>query len=516
MGRLRARLDRLEARPRERRYPEGLLDNVARFTAEVGSRPLRPYQVTVAEAVLDSVRRGRGDVITVMMARQMGKNQTSAALEYYLLGLFSRAGGQMVKAAPTFKPQIINSMLRLGRELEGPYTAGRSRPVFGYGLQLGRARILFFSAEKGSNVVGATADILLEIDEAQDVDETKYLQDFRPMASTTNATTVLYGTAWTEDCLIEKTRRHNLELEERDGRRRHFEFDWTTLAALNPAYKQFVSSEIARMGIDHPVVRTQYLLHAVPGLGKFLSAKQRELLRGRHDRLRAPEAGGVVSGPSGHGVSGRGVSGHAVYVAGVDIAGEDEEASDAALRALKPRRDSTVVTIGRVSWNDEGEVGVEVVEHYWWTGRDHQTQLQELERLTREVWNCRRVVVDATGVGAGLASWLGRTLGELVVEPFVFSAPSKSRLGFQLLEMINTGRCSVYGDGGDEAAELWGEVGLARYEMRENNQMRWYVAPHEGHDDFLVSLALCCQAAQGAARPAADAVVRPRRIAYGD
>ncbi len=497
MSSLRARTGRLEARPLERRYPEGLLDDVARFTAMVGSSTLRPYQRTVAEAVLDSVRTGRGDVLTVMMARQMGKNQTSAALEYYLLALFSRAGGQLVKAAPTFKPQVINSMLRLRRELEGPYTAGRSRPVFGYGLQLGRARILFFSAEKGSNVVGATADILLEIDEAQDVDETKYVQDFRPMASTTNATTVLYGTAWTEDCLLEKTRRHNLELEARDGRRRHFEYDWTVLAALNPAYKQFVAGEIARMGPDHPVVRTQYLLHAVPGLGKFLSARQRDLLRGRHARLRGARAGEV-------------------YVAGVDVAGEDEEASDAALRALKPRRDSTVVTIGRVSWNEQGEVGVEVVEHYWWTGRDHRAQLGELERLLRGVWGCRRVVVDATGVGAGLASWLGRTLGDLVVEQFVFSAPSKSRLGFQLLEMVNTGRCRVYGDGGEEAAELWCEVGLARYEMRENNALRWYVPAHEGHDDFLVSLALCCEAAQGAARPAADAVVRPRRLVYGD
>jgi len=112
--------------------------------------------------------------------------------------------------------------------------------------------------------------------------------------------------------------------------------------------------------------------------------------------------------------------------------------------------------------------------------------------------------------------WLARTLGEMVVEQFAFTAPSKSRLGFQLLEMINTGRCRVYEDGGEEAAELWAEVGLARYEMRANNQMRWYVAAHEGHDDFLVSLALCCEAAHAAAPPAADAVIRLRRVAYGD
>jgi hypothetical protein len=39
----------------------------------------------------------------------------------------------------------------------------------GYVVELGRARGLFFSAAPHSNVVGATADLLLECDEAQDV-----------------------------------------------------------------------------------------------------------------------------------------------------------------------------------------------------------------------------------------------------------------------------------------------------------------------------------------------------------
>ena len=40
-------------------------------------RQLRPYQRDVARAVLDSIRYQRGLTITVMMARQMGKNETS-------------------------------------------------------------------------------------------------------------------------------------------------------------------------------------------------------------------------------------------------------------------------------------------------------------------------------------------------------------------------------------------------------------------------------------------------------
>jgi hypothetical protein len=43
---------------------------------------------------------------------------------------------------------------------------------------------------------------LKKIDEAQDVAIEKYDRDLRPMASTTNATTVLYGTAWSDDTLL--------------------------------------------------------------------------------------------------------------------------------------------------------------------------------------------------------------------------------------------------------------------------------------------------------------------------
>ena len=475
-----------------------LLSDIDRFTAVAGTRPLRSYQSEAARAVVASIRAGRGDVISVMMARQMGKNQLSAALELYLLNLFAGRGGQIVKAAPTFMPQLVTSKIRLERELSAPFCAGRWQGECGYTLRVGAARILFFSADRASNVVGATADILLEIDEAQDVDEDKYLRDFRPMASTTNATTVLYGTAWTEDCLLERVRRHNLEAQRRLGRQLHFEYDWEYLARLSPAYRRFVEGEIARLGADHPVVRTQYRLETIAGLGRFLSSDQRALLSGQHARLSAPIEGEV-------------------YVAGVDVAGEDEQAADAALRALRPRRDSTVVTVGRVARDDEGEPVLELVEHYRWTGRDHKGQLGALRHLLREVWGCRRVAVDATGVGAGIASWLASELGGPTVEQFVFTAPSKSRLGFTLLGMVNTGRCRVYtGDGSEEYQAFWAEAVAARYEMRANEQMTFYVPDSEGHDDFLMSLALCAHAATDVAAPAADVVVRPRPLDYGD
>ena len=107
----------------------------------------------ITRIVLESIRGGRGCAFAVMMARQAGKNELSGQLEAYLLNLYQRAGGQIVKASPTFKPQTINSILRLCDRLDSPWTAGRWRRREGYIVELGRARALFFSAAPTANVV---------------------------------------------------------------------------------------------------------------------------------------------------------------------------------------------------------------------------------------------------------------------------------------------------------------------------------------------------------------------------
>jgi len=148
-------------------------------------RELRPYQLEAGSAILSSIGEGRGDVITVMMSRQAGKNELSAQLESFLRAHYQGRVETAIKAAPTFKPQVINSLLRLQTMLElGPLTAGRWRSEHGYIVRLGRARWLFFSAAPGASIVGATASLLLEVDEAQDVDNEKFDRDFRPMAAT--------------------------------------------------------------------------------------------------------------------------------------------------------------------------------------------------------------------------------------------------------------------------------------------------------------------------------------------
>ena len=166
---------------------------------------------------------------------------------------------------------------------------------------------------------------------------------------------------------------------------------------------------------------------------------------------------------------------------------------------MKPRQDSTVVTIGELDFSSCDEIRkqpcLKVVEHYWWTGKKHAELYAQLVDILKAVWHCRHIVVDATGIGQPVASFLRSALGARV-SPFTFTAQSKSELGFDLLAAINSGRLKVYrGDGSAEYQEFWLEMEQARSQYRQNQTMNFYVDPARGHDDFLMSLALLVEAA---------------------
>ena len=163
---------------------------------------LRPYQREAARAILDSVLSRKGLTFSVEIARQGGKNELSAQLELLLLTLHITEPQNLVKCSPTFKPQTVISMMRLKDRLNDVGFGGIWVTELGYIIRLGNARAIFLSADESANVVGNTAHILLEIDEAQDVSKEKYTKEFKPMGATTNVTTVHYGTTWDDSpCL---------------------------------------------------------------------------------------------------------------------------------------------------------------------------------------------------------------------------------------------------------------------------------------------------------------------------
>ena len=443
-------------------------------------KKLRPYQKEVAMAILESVFGKKGLTFSVEIARQGGKNELSAQLELLLLTLHIAQNKHLIKCSPTFKPQAVISMSRLKDRLNDAGFGRIWSSELGYIIKLGNARVIFLSADGSSNVVGNTAHILLEVDESQDVSKEKYSKEFKPMGATTNVTTVHYGTTWDDSTLLEEVKQTNLELERRDGVRRHFSYNWEQVARYVPDYRAYVEGERDRLGKNHPLFMTQYRLLPVRGGGGFLSVQQREQLQGKHHRQRRAKSGKA-------------------YVAGMDLAGEAEETEDFA-KINRERRDATVVTIGELDLARADDVNreafIKIVEHYRWTGRKHTDLYAQLVDILQNVWRCRRIVVDATGVGEPVASFLKKALGSRVT-PFKFTQQSKSELGFNLLAAVNAGHLKIYkGDGSENYKQFMGEMEKARGQYRPSQTMNFYVDPAQGHDDFLMSLALTVEAAR--------------------
>lgn len=427
---------------------------------------LRPYQQDVARAVIKMVGAHSGGSVAVAMARQSGKNETSAWIERTLLLRYFAEGGTGIKAAPTLKPQAQISRDRLARSLRES-GAGRFVRQGDPWTYFGRARWGFFGAGKESNVIGHTADILLEADEAQDIAVEKFDKDFRPMVASTNAPVVFYGTPWLDDDLLAQARASS-SLE--------FVVPWSVAAEHNPAYAEYVASERERLGANHPLFITQYEMQTLPGGGRLLSAAQLATVHGPHERERQPTP-------------------RASYVAGIDVAGEDTAGT---LRG----RDATVCTIGRVIWGDRHlPPCLDIVEQYAWTGTAHSALYDQLAALMNS-WKIRDVAVDSTTLGEALAILLQRALGKDRVIAYRFTERSKSDLGYALQASATTGRLKMWAnDQSPEYTATMRQLAAARATYKPNRTVAWAVPESEGHDDHLVSVALVNHAATEAAPP---------------
>ena len=476
------------------------LGDINFFSRVVARRPLHAYQLAPARAIVDSVLHGKGLEFAVMFPRQSGKNETQSQVEAYLLNLFQRVpGASIVKAQPTFRPQGLNALARLQRTLRSEWTLGRWSTAHGYLVRLGEAQAIFFSAEPHASAVGATASLLLECDEAQDVLEAEWQKKFIPMAASTNATVVYWGTAWTSRTLLARTIRHLREQEARDSVQRVFIVTPEQVAAENPAYGEFIARQVAKKGRNHPLIKTQFFNEEIDAEGGMFPPARRALMQGAHPARQAPEPGKV-------------------YALLLDVAGEDEGALGDAQRADRallenPRRDSTVLTVVEVDLATVADPVIRAptyraVQRRAWTGVKHPALYGQIRALAAH-WRARYLAADATGVGAGLVSFLARALPVGVVLPFEFNAHTKSRLGWDFMAICDTGRWQDYqaapgqADDGleaDAAATFWRELEFCQYEVLPGpaHLLRWGVAdgtrdPASGelvHDDTILSAAL--------------------------
>jgi len=469
-----------------------MLKDISLYCEMASGLKLRSYQEAVAYAILDSVFHRKGLSFVVIFPRQSGKNELQAQLESYIMTMLSSLQAEIVKVSPTWKPQSLNAMRRLERVLKDNLI---TRDLHwtkeqGYIYRIGKARIFFLSGARTSNVVGATASTLLQCDEAQDVLISKWDKEIAPMAASTNATRVFWGTAWTSSTLLAREKRAALAAQAQDGIQRVFQISAEQVGKEVPAYAQYVAGEIQKHGRQHPFIRTQYFSEEIDQDGGMFNQERLERMQGDHPARSQPDA-------------------HAVYAITIDVAGQDENAGlmngDQAL--ANPNRDATALTIFEIDLSTMDDEMIQAptyrsLKRFLWTGVSHSQQYAAIRDLI-ERWQPRYVVIDATGVGAGLASFLEKAYPHQTL-PFHFSSQSKSALGWNFLTVIESGRYKehqpVAGELEDLQSLFWMQCQHANSEIvpGASRIMRWQVPDHcrdpisgkRIHDDLLISAAL--------------------------
>lgn len=307
------------------------------------------------------------------------------------------------------------------------------------------------------------------------------------MAASTNATCIFWGTAWTAHTLLARELRAAQVLDALDPKDKHkraFVASAIQVGKEVPAYRAFVDGQIASLGRDHPAVQSQFFSQEINENGGLFPAARRALMQGGHAALSGPRAGQS-------------------YALLLDVGGEDAGLQSGGSLA-NPGRDATALTVVEVDLSTCADALVHAptyrcVARQIWQGAGHD-QLYPEVRAQAELWRARWLVVDATGVGAGLAAFLERSLPGRV-HAFTFSAASKSKLGWDFTALVDTGRWKEPRDSGKLGAQFLRQAEGCQFTLLPGpeKRMRWGVPddardPQNGallHDDLLLSAALC-------------------------
>lgn len=404
-----------------RRHIRQASTSVKWFARRLIGIDLYPYQLEAADAIVDSVLHRRGRTFVLIFSRQSGKDETLANVFLFLMCRFYEIGCEIVCAQPTFKPQTVTAMERLRKR---GYNLGRRlQRTAGYIMRLGQARVSYFSAEPTASQLGATAERLLVMNEAQDIEPAIYDKRFSPMAAAGYATKVFSGTSWTSNTLLSREKRACLEQEKIDGVKRVFLVDADHVGRFNPLYKLHVRDELLKHGRNHPFIRTQYYCEEIDAQAGMFNAGRLALMIGDQPAQDQPVSG-------------------TLYAFLLDVAGQDEaimNGLDAPL--INPGRDAVSLSIASVDLSSLEFLQVptyRIVNRQQWVGQNHVTIFGKLKAMA-EAWTPQWIVIDATGVGEGLWAMLDKAF-PLRVIPVKFTQQTKSEVGWKLISIIETGR----------------------------------------------------------------------------
>jgi hypothetical protein len=479
----------------------GCLVDLDLFSRRLLRRPLRGYQLEPLLALLDSLRRRRGDEFLLVFPRQSGKNEAVAQFLAYWLNLCYRRGGQVVYAATGdgLGRGVKRLEEHLANELDRRLWRKSQRPIR---RSLGRASVVFVSAHPAAAARGETAHWLLVVDELQEHLASHIEAVFTPMRAAHNASALYLGTVRSASDALWQKKLELERLEAADGRRRVFMVGPEQVGRESRAYADFVARQVALYGRHHPIVASEYFLEPMDAAAALFDRRRLALLAGDHERQAGPRPGRL-------------------YLATLDVAGADEAATGPLAQLARPGRDYTVATVVEVDELGGPTPGLPLyraVDVFVDQGSRHFADEPGRPALAHRLvawlahWRVAHLVADETGVGHGLVGWLAAALGPGRVSGFSFAGPgAKAALGSGFIALVETGRFKYWaGDREQPGSDGWwffAQAAACRYELapggRFDRDLRWGTpdgarldlpgGAQPVHDDRLLSAALVAE-----------------------
>lgn len=263
-----------------------------------GKPAFRPYQFQTAHAIFESILLQLMRLVTVRMARQMGKTEligiANAAAAYYV-NLFMNLDHEPLPGIPfgkelkysfpdglqvgIFGPREDTARVDYARIRRILTNVIRKHEPFGWRFDVnnelkqiavcpgenGRLRQLWYievlSAAPSAEIESRSFNTII-LEECQDIESGKIQDDIMPMGAASKATVIPVGTIGDKKMWYDEA----IEFNKAQHPENHFEFDYVIgieQEFRDGAYSEHISREIAQHGYDSESFRKMYRLQRV-------------------------------------------------------------------------------------------------------------------------------------------------------------------------------------------------------------------------------------------------------------
>jgi hypothetical protein len=494
-----------------------LVNKIFTFCEELGKDhlipfgSLFPFQAQFAKRLIRSLLENDGEEISALFSRQSGKSTTIAIVVAgcsILLPIMANMPmfkgdlrlEQFQRGLTTgiFAPAMHQSQIVFGKVkdilstdcaieiMEHPEINARFDTNNGQNVVIRLANIAqssvitCMSASETSNIVGKTY-MLIIVDEAQDVSNSKYSKDISPMGAFFNATKVLIGTPGTvKGFFFEAIERNKRDYLSKTRAKNHYENDYKVVIKYNPKYAKYIEGEKKKLGEKSDAFQMAYCLKWLLSRGMFVDSDKFESYGLTDEEIC--ENGDTEN----------------VHVVGIDLAKE---------------HDSTVVTVLEVDWENpiivEESKDKDVPDYIVYNtkvkgwleiqGDNWNEQYYQIKDYLA-LWKIERCVIDATGVGSPVYDRLAAVLPYECI-PYVYSTPSKSELFKFYDSQIKSGRFKYpAGEKTKETPEYQGFMEQHLDAEKSYSGQHMCVShsdKRDAHDDYVSSAALGVWGAKG-------------------